>query len=168
MSNVLAQPNTEDVTGYIDKPDIPLSQHTFMLLRSQNVPVPIAAEQVGWTAQYGYQIDKRLRGDNKPSITDSKFVNAAHKSLGKLIKGKAFGDIKEIKDSTTLQAINTVLDRTEPIRKGTESPLSGCNFTQINIHPRENCQINNTNQRKVIQDVADATKCNIAIPEVEE
>jgi len=49
-------------------------------------------------------------------ITDNETLSrSAHSALKKIIKGKTFGELKEIKDSTVLQASKMIYDRIDPV-----------------------------------------------------
>lgn len=86
-------------------------QMAYGLLRKNGLPVKKAAELIGYNPKYAYQIDKKV---GKYDLTDSKLVSQAHKVVKNIMKGKAWGDIETIKDSTALAAAESILDRHQP------------------------------------------------------
>ena len=89
-----------------------------------------AALILGYKPKSAYEIEKRLEKKGKRiEVTTDRMVRKAVKGLKNCIDGKPWGDIKEIKDSTALAAINTVLDSSHP-KQPENSPS---NFTYVSV-----------------------------------
>lgn len=86
-------------------------QIAYGLLRKNGLSVKNAAESVGYNPKYAYTIDKKV---GKYDLTDSKLVSQAHKVVKNIMKGKTWGSIETIKDSTALAAAESILDRHQP------------------------------------------------------
>ena len=92
-----------------------------------------AALILGYKPKSAYEIEKRLEKKGKRiEVTTDRMVRKAVKGLKNCIDGKPWGDIKEIKDSTALAAINTVLDRSHPKQSDSDERPS-LSFVTINL-----------------------------------
>lgn len=103
----------------IIKPSLTLTekQTAYKILRDEGQPVKDAAKALGYTKGHAYDLERKFR---KYAITgNEKLLRQASKSLNHLVKGEAFGDLKDVKCSTVMAAINQVYDRYEPIVKQT-------------------------------------------------
>ena len=87
-------------------------QKAFALLRQNGLSPGKAAETLGYTSQHGYNLEKKL---GKYDLKKDLYVKDAAKCVRKLVKGKAFGDIEKVKDSTALTAAGMILDRHQPV-----------------------------------------------------
>ena len=89
-------------------------QTGYILLRKQGMSVADAAKATGYSLGYAYQLEKKLAGYD---LTDEYWLSEATKALKNIIKGKTFGEIDKIKDSTIMEAIKMVFDRYQPVVK---------------------------------------------------
>lgn len=103
----------------IIKPALTLTekQTAYKILRDEGQPVKDAAKALGYTKGHAYDLERKFR--KYSIIGNEKLLRQASKSLNHLIKGEAFGDLKDVKCSTVMSAINQVYDRYEPIVKQT-------------------------------------------------
>lgn len=68
----------------------------------------------------GYSLSHRInkkvgRPVRSLGLSDSKYVKAAHRAVHKLARGKAVGDMETVTGPTVMAAVNTILDRAEPV-----------------------------------------------------
>jgi len=70
---------------------------------------------LGITDARGSQIDKKL--NKKYDLTNNTLVSKANRTIKKLVDGKGFGTIKNVKDSTALAAAGMIYDRVQPVVK---------------------------------------------------
>jgi hypothetical protein len=107
--------------------------HAMKLLLDQGVGVIKAAEMLGYSPRYAYNLAKKAKdlNQNESLVSDTR-VRRAHGVVDKLMRGKAWGDIKDVKDSTALRAAETVIDRHEP--KAQEQHAPSISFTNINLN----------------------------------
>lgn len=91
--------------------DLPAKQQAQAMLMREGVKTKELAAILGYSEGTVHVYASKLR---KLDLTDPKIVSSAHKSLKKLVAGKTFGDIKEIKDITALRAIEMIVDRDQP------------------------------------------------------
>jgi hypothetical protein len=95
----------------VKPPKLTERQLAYALL-TQNGMAPRDAEKaLGYAHKSAYNFTKAIA---KYDLTDSKMVSVAHKTIKKLMQGKTFGEIKEVKDSTALAAAKEVYDRESP------------------------------------------------------
>jgi len=82
-----------------------------------------------WAKLFSQAVEKK-KGESV-DLASEMFLRPAALNLRKLLRGERFGDLKTVKDSTVLAAINTILDRSHPKKAETEPvPRS---FTQVNM-----------------------------------
>ena len=86
-------------------------QLAYRILREQGLTIKDAAKSIGYHPKYAYRIDNHVV---KSSLVNNKMVSIAHKAIKNCMKGKPWGEISEIKDSTALAAAKEVMDRSEP------------------------------------------------------
>ena len=92
-----------------------------------------AALILGYKPRSAYEIEKRIEKKGKRiEVTTDRMVRKAVKGLKNCIDGKPWGEIKEIKDSTALAAINTVLDRSHPKRPDSDE-RPNVSFVTVNL-----------------------------------
>jgi hypothetical protein len=89
-------------------------QTGYILLRKQGMSVADAAKATGYRLGYAYQLEKKLINYD---LTDEYWLSEATKALKNILKGKTFGEIDKIKDSTIMEAIKMVFDRYQPVVK---------------------------------------------------
>jgi transcriptional regulator with XRE-family HTH domain len=89
-------------------------QTGYILLRKQGMSIADAAKATGYSLGYAYQLEKKLKSYD---LTDEYWLSEATKALKNIIKGKTFGEIEKIKDSTIMEAIKIVFDRYQPVVK---------------------------------------------------
>ena len=122
--------------NWFEVPEISERYMAYQLLRSQGIPQEKAAEMIGYTASYSWTIERKIKeqrgqsGELSPFLTENR-IKRAGGVVDKLMQGKKWGDIKEVKDSTALRAAETVLDRQFPKRSESGSP--NISFVQINL-----------------------------------
>ncbi len=73
-----------------------------------------AAKATGYNTRYAYQLEKKLTSYD---LTTEFWLSSATKALKNILKGKTFGEIDKIKDSTIMEAIKMVFDRYQPVVK---------------------------------------------------
>lgn len=84
---------------------------------------------VEWANLFSAAVDKKKA--EGIDLASEMLVRPAVLNLRKLIRGERFGDLKAVKDSTVLSAIQTVLDRSHPKKMDAEPPVRS--FTQVNM-----------------------------------
>jgi len=98
--------------------DLPERQQGYALLRQQGLSISEAAKAVGYRRGSAYQVEHKLK--NLAFVTDAR-VKRAHSVMDKLMRGKAWGSISHVKDSTAMAAAAAVIDRAEPKVTRTEN-----------------------------------------------
>lgn len=91
-----------------------------MLLRHEGMTHDDACKALDITSQSGWNLAGRIRRKTgKPvrslGLADSKYVKAAHRAVHKLARGKPVGDMETVTGPTVMAAVNTILDRAEPV-----------------------------------------------------
>ena len=99
-------------------PKLSEKQTGYILLRKQGMSIADAAKATGYNQTYAYRLEKKV---NSYDLTDDFWLSEATKALKKIITGKTFGDIKEIKASTSLEAAKMVFDRHQPVVRRQEN-----------------------------------------------
>ena len=107
----------------------------FSLLTAQGLSPQKAAEQLGYSREYGCKLAARLKGQSQNlSLLSEPRIRKAHRVIDKLMSGKAFGDIESVRSSDALRAAEVVLDRAEPKAQDVRPP--SFNYTVINVDLR--------------------------------
>ncbi len=109
------QPETAVITaenGLKNGSKLSETQTGYILLRKQGMSIADAAKATGYSLGYAYQLEKKLKNYD---LTDDFWLSEATKVLKNIIKGKTFGEIEKIKDSTIMEAIKMVFDRYQPV-----------------------------------------------------
>ena len=89
-----------------------VNQIAYAALIQEGVSPGEASRQLGLSDSYGCMTDKRF---NKMEIDPGSIIaQAAVKRVEKLAKGKTFGTIDKVKDSTALAANEVFIDRAWP------------------------------------------------------
>ena len=101
------------------------------LLRENGLNNTQASAGIGITTSRGSQIAKKL--DKKYDLTEKNFLNSAQKAIKNILKGKTFGEVTAIKDSTVLAAANMVYDRVQPVVKQNMNLNVNRTFIDINM-----------------------------------
>lgn len=92
--------------------DLPTAkQDHFWRLRQEGLNIKEASKIAGLKGTYGYEVDKKLK---EKYLTHPGTRKLASSALQNILKGKTFGDVKVIKDSTVMQAAKEVYDRVDP------------------------------------------------------
>ncbi len=91
--------------------DLPDKHKAFLLLKENGEKPKTIAKTLGYHPDYAYHLGKAL---SKYNLKDKTMVLSASQAIKKFLKGKTFGEIEEIKDSTVLGAVKMVYDRIEP------------------------------------------------------
>ncbi len=89
-------------------------QTGYILLRKQGMSIADAAKATGYSLGYAYQLERKLKSYD---LTTEFWLSSATKALKSILKGKTFGEIDKIKDSTIMEAIKMVFDRYQPVVK---------------------------------------------------
>jgi hypothetical protein len=145
-ANPIPEPRTDNrpATGggrkpWWQDPIIREKYNAFQLLRSEGFSTTKAAEAIGYSPSYGEVIDGNIKkfearkaesGSPIDFLTDKR-IKRASVVVDTLMRGKAFGDIREVKDSTALRAAETVLDRQYP--KQSQGVAPALSFVTINL-----------------------------------
>lgn len=104
----------------------------YQTLVNSGVSKTDACKALGYSPNSITALDKRVEAKNgKMSLVCEQNVKAAHRVVKRLMKGKKFGEIESIKDSTALRAAEVVLDRAEP-KIGDHSAVS-YSFTKVDL-----------------------------------
>ena len=98
--------------------ELPEKQQAYALLRKEGLTNPEACKALNYTEGTGRVLSSKLTNLIKD---DSKLVSLARRNLKKLAQGKKYGEIQQVKDSTSLAAVNAILDRADPIIKHVET-----------------------------------------------
>jgi hypothetical protein len=105
----------------------------FNLLIEQGISITKAAELMGYSPTYGYNLAKKIRDrGQKLSIVSEQNTRTAHRVVKRLMAAKTWGDMREVKDSTVLRAAEVVLDRAEP--KNQDQAPPSISMTQYNLN----------------------------------
>lgn len=91
--------------------DLPPKQAALALLCENGVSTAEAGKILGYKGTTAFTVKTKI---NKLSLTNGKMVKSASKVIKNILDGNTWGSVKEIKDSTTLQAAQMVYDRFEP------------------------------------------------------
>ncbi len=111
------QPETQVITaenGVKNGSKLSEKQTGYILLRKQGMSTADAAKAMGYNTRYAYQLEKKLTSYD---LTSEFWLSSATKALKNILKGKTFGEIDKIKDSTIMEAIKMVFDRYQPVVK---------------------------------------------------
>ncbi len=100
--------------GVKKTPELSEKQTAYLLLRKQGMPVQSAAKATGYNPNYAYQLEKKIKSYD---LTDEFWLSEATKALKNILKGKTFGEIEKIKDSTALGAAQMIYDSHQPVVK---------------------------------------------------
>lgn len=98
--------------------DMSETAQAYTLLRKEDLSNREACKSLKIKESYGYQIHHQTKNLIKD---DTKLISLARRNLKKLAQGKKYGEIKQVKDSTSLAAVNAILDRADPIIKHVET-----------------------------------------------
>lgn len=98
--------------------ELPEKQQAYALLRENGLDIKTAGKALGVVPQTAYNMEHKVKNLIKD---DSKLVSLARRNLKKLASGKVYGEIKQVKDSTSLAAVSAILDRADPIIKHVET-----------------------------------------------
>jgi hypothetical protein len=126
---------TEDQDTIIDitVPDIPHKQRALGLLVDDGLSVPEAAKTLGYNTNYAYQVAHNLK---KYGLSTKKKVQSASQVIQNCMDGKAWGDVKDVKDSTALAAAKMVYDVVQPATK--QAVSVNVNISPIPLDPYRN------------------------------
>ncbi len=102
----------------------------FLLLKENGEKTETIANTLNYHPKYAYQLGKNLE---KYSLKDKKMVVSASKAIKNILKGKTFGSIEEIKDSTALGAAKMVYDRIEPAVNVSQSSNLNVNIDVVDM-----------------------------------
>ena len=118
-----------------DKPQKPIKLNNrdiaYSVLRNENLNNTQASEALGISRSRGSQISKKL--DKKYDLSADIYLKPAARAIKNILKGKSFGEVKQIKDSTVLAAANMVYDRVSPVVKQVNTTNVNINFTKVDI-----------------------------------
>lgn len=99
--------------------DFPIKHQALQILTDNGMDTKTAGKALSYKGESVYDAKSKL---NKYLITGSdKLLKSAHQALKLMIKGETFGEIKEIKDSTVLQASKMIYDRVDPVIQQVET-----------------------------------------------
>ena len=92
----------------------------YTLLRQNGMNNADASQALEIKPASGYSLSHRINkkvGTRVRSLglSDSKYVKVAHRAIHKLARGKKVGDMETITGPVVLGAVNTILDRAEPV-----------------------------------------------------
>jgi hypothetical protein len=94
------------------EPDHPIAltpkREGLLALQESGYTIPEAARILGIHSSYAYAVNKKL------SLTGTKMVRLAAKTVKNCLSGTPWGAVDKIKDSTALAAAQMVYDRVQP------------------------------------------------------
>lgn len=111
---------------YTKLSELPEKQQAYALLRESGLPIQAAGKALQVSKQGAYNMESKVKNLIKD---DSKLVSLARKNLKKLAQGQKYGEIETIKDSTSLSAINAIIDRSDPVIKHVKTESVSFNVT---------------------------------------
>jgi len=103
----------------------------YSLLRQNGLNNTDACKGLKITDARGTQIASKLK--KKFDLTEETFLRPAHKAIKNILKGKSFGEVDKIKDSTVLAAASMVYDRVQPVVKHNVNVNANVNFVEVNL-----------------------------------
>ena len=106
-------------------------QIAYIAMRERGLNQCQAVKESGISKGYGSMIDAKM--NNKYDLVESKMLSAAHKAHKKILSGKAWGDVKDIKASDVNRCIDRVYDRSQPVIKQSVNLNANINFTKVDI-----------------------------------
>ena len=109
----------------------------FRILVQNGIDKRIAAETLGYKGKTAYALQQKIGKKGKTlDVASERMVNLAHRAVTNCLRGKPWGKISTIKDSTALAAAQVVVDRHQP--KNAEPNTATYSFTQINLQSVQN------------------------------
>ena len=87
----------------------------YSLLRKEGMNNLEATKALGVVPSRGTQIAHKL--NKKYNLKEENYLKPAARAIKNILKGKTFGEVKQIKDSTVLAAASMVYDRIDPVIK---------------------------------------------------
>lgn len=116
-----------------NRPDKDDRHLAYSLLIANGVSKEKAATMLGYSSRTVRSIDRAIEKKGlKLSLLSEQRIKKAHRVLDKLLAGKTFGEIENVKDSTALRAAEVVLDRSDPKAQDVKPPTFS--FTQVNLN----------------------------------
>jgi hypothetical protein len=92
--------------------ELPPKQQILAILKENGVSIVDAAKALDLNYNYACGISSKV---SKYDLADSKYVKAAAAAHKKIMRGKAWGDVKDIKASDVNRCIDRVFDRAQPV-----------------------------------------------------
>lgn len=112
-------------------PKIDEKHAVFAMLVNSGVDKVKAAEVLGYKPNKAYDLARRVeKKGHKLDVANEAMVRLSHRAIKNCLRGKPWGHIEVIKDSTALAAAQVVVDRHQP--KQAESP-STFSFVKVDI-----------------------------------
>ncbi|HHT9135171.1 MAG TPA: hypothetical protein ACFYD2_09730, partial [Candidatus Avalokitesvara rifleensis] len=111
-------------------PKLSEKQIGYLALRKQGMSIAEASRTVGYNENYGYELEKKLKSYD---LTDDFWLSKASKVLKNVMDGKPFGEIKDIKASTAVEAAKMIFDRHQPIVRRQEMLNLHANIDLIDL-----------------------------------
>lgn len=130
-TSATAPPVEENIP--VDLSKLTEKEAAYALLRQSGMMHAEACKALDIKTDSGYNLSHRIKKKTGQPVrslglADSKYVKAAHRAVNKLVRGKPVGDMKTVTGPVVMSAVNTILDRAEPvIRK------------QINVNLKADC-----------------------------
>ncbi len=115
-SNTILPDNTKKVPLKLS--ELPDKQQAYYLLKQNGCTTKEAANSLNYKTNTAYKLNSKVR---KYSLRNDKIAKDAHAAVKNILKGKTFGEVKEIKDSTVIMAAKMHYDRAEPVIQKIES-----------------------------------------------
>ncbi len=119
-------PKTSNKTPKLSQRDI-----AYSLLRKEGLNNTEASAGLGITTARGSQITSKL--NKKYDLREEIFLKPAQLAIKRILKGKTFGEVATIKDSTVLSAAAMVYDRIDPVVKHNVNNNVNMNFVEVNL-----------------------------------
>lgn len=107
-------------------------QIAYIAMRERGLNQCQAVKESGISKGYGSMIDAKM--NNKYDLVESKMLSAAHKAHKKILAGKSWGDVKDIKASDVNRCIDRVYDRSQPVVKHNVNLNANINFVEVNLN----------------------------------
>jgi hypothetical protein len=113
-------------------PKIDEKHAAFAALVKGGVDKRKAAEVLGYKPNKAYDLARRVeKKGHKLDVASESMVRLAHRAVKNCLKGKPWGAIETIKDSTALAAAQVVVDRHQP--KNQENTPPTFTFTRVDL-----------------------------------
>ena len=134
----MTQPTTTEIISETpsktsnNTPKLSQRDIAYSLLRENGLSNTEACEGLKIARSRGNQIANKL--DKKYDLREETYLKPAQLAIKRILKGKTFGEVTTIKDSTVLSAAAMVYDRVDPVVKQSVNLNATVNFVEVNLN----------------------------------